>query len=654
MKRFAPLSAIGLVGVLAASLLSTSASAATAHADAPDTGITESVSGRFVGQARAGGVGSYFAVGSSGNTSNPIPASVHGSVGEALVAATEWTFPAIDGVGPIRGVVNGWERCLEPNPLQRYKYVYPASCNGSLAQEWAWQDIETSELSGSGLVSSGGQGGFLRQFAGMLAVGGIGLPAEGAVILPDGSAPQPDIEPLVLTDPAVGSTVRIPQPTFSGTGHPGSAIEVVEARGGVIASGVVNPQGSWTAPVSEALAAGGHAGTVRQVVDDTTVPWSLTYAAVRAITVESPALDSTVEVDRPVFSGRGEPGASVTVVDDRDGVTLVDTAVGSSGTWSQQSLRTLEERAYTATATQLFEQQRTTAPVRFTYREPTPEPGPVVDVTLESPAIGAVITTPVPVFTGRGEPGATVRVIGSWNSELGNGLVTKEGTWRVEWNKSITPGTYRGGRVVQEISGVEQSRVPYDFVMRPEAGAAPLVVTSPKVGGALLGPVPVFTGTAQPGARVEIRTQWGRVAGSVDSVDSSGTWSITWNQALLPARYVGGTVKQYIGGVEAGRVTYDFTIAKPLVVTSPTVGETISGTRPEFTGTATPGSTISIVGAWGTDLGSDVVRPDGTWSILWPTDYQPGRYAGGHVKQAVNGTVVDQFAYDFILHGSSD
>lgn len=654
MKRLAPLSAIGLVGVLAAGLVGAPASATTADVATPDSSVTASISGRFVGQVRAGGVGSYFAVGSSGNTSNPTPASVYTSVGEALAAATEWTFPELDRVGPIRGVVNGWERCLEPNPEQRYKYVYPATCNGSLAQEWSWQDIETSELSGSGLVSSGGQGGFLRQFAGMLAVGGIGIPSEGAVILPDGHAPQPVFEPLVLTAPAVGSTVRIPQPTFTGTGHPGSAIEVVEAGGGVIASGVVNPQGSWTAPVSAALAAGAHAGTVRQVADDTTVPWSLTYAAVRAITVESPALDSTVEVDHPIFSGRGEPGAAITILDDRDDVTLVDTTVTSSGTWEQQSLRTLEERDYVATATQLFEQQRTTAPVRFTYREPTPEPGPVVDVTLESPAIGAVITTPVPVFTGRGEPGATVRVIGSWNSELGNGLVTKEGTWRVEWNKSITPGTYRGGRVVQEISGVEQSRVPYDFVMRPGAGAAPLVVTSPKIGGALLGPVPVFTGTAQPGARVEIRTQWGRVAGSVDRVDSTGTWSITWDQSLLPARYVGGTVKQYIEGVQAGSVTYDFTIAKPLVVTSPTVGETISGTRPEFTGTATPGSTISIVGAWGTDLGSDVVRPDGTWSILWPTDYKPGRYAGGHVKQAVNGTVVDQFAYDFILHGSGN
>jgi hypothetical protein len=601
------------------------------------------ISGGFVGRVQPGETRSVFAVGDVNSADTPMPAVLYDSLDGALGAAADWEFPALDTTGPITGSVNGRQVCLQPNPLEPYKYVYPAACNGQPAQQWVWGDVHTPSLSGMGLVSGGGQGGYLRQWDGYLAVGGNGVVADAAVILPDGRDPRPAVDELVLEWPVPGTEVRTPLPTFSGRGEADSTIEVRAADNSVIGSGTVAGDGRWAVTLTQPLEPGASAGEIRQVIDGATVPWSLTYRAVSPVVVTEPALDARVDVARPVFSGSGEPGASVTVVESRDGVTLVDTVVDRTGAWSQQSLRALDKRSYEATATQQFEDQRSTAPVRFTYGDPAPIRG----VTLESPATGATIATPRPVFTGRGEPGATVRVIGQSTDDLGSGIVRGDGTWTIEWNKTLIPGQYRGGWVQQEIAGEVQSRAPYDF--RLVFAETPLRVISPGIGDPIKGSVPTFTGTAQPGARVEIVSQWGARVGWVDRVGQSGAWTITWDRSLLPARYFGGTITQYVNGVAAGSVRYDFTVTKPLVVSSPAIGGTVVGTRPTFVGTGTPGAKVAIIGAWGTDLGSETVDSQGRWTITWPRDYRPGNYSGGRVVQSLNGITIDDTFYDFTL-----
>jgi len=84
-------------------------------------------------------------------------------------------------------------------------------------------------------------------------------------------------------------------------------------------------------------------------------------------------------------------------------------------------------------------------------------------------------------------------------------------------------------------------------------------------------------------------------------------------------------------------------------VTSPRIGDTLTGTRPVFTGTATPLADIEIIGAWGTRLGTTKADSSGSWTVEWSRDYLPGRYQGGRVEQRVNGTFIDQAGYDFRL-----
>lgn len=647
MKPSIPVSVLSLVGITASLLSGPAASATSTPHDARSS--PAAVEGRFVGQGFPSGDDAFFAVGAATDLLNPVRATTHATLRDALAAASPWTFPTVGVPGPITTAVGGTTRCLQPDPTQAYQYVYSAVCDGSAAQQWAWDEVANARVVGFGLVSEGGTGGFLRQFDGRLAVGGYGQVADADRLLPEGVDPVPVAEPVTLDTPAPGSVVRDPRPTFSGHGSADAGVEVLDADGRLLASTTVGSDGSWSAVPVRDLAPGAQSGTVRQVTDGSTADWSVTYRVVAPVTVRTPALDATIDDPRPSFSGLGEPRAQVTVVDDLTGAVLADVQVDDTGVWTQPSLRTLEPRAYSATATQVFDGRSTTAPLRFTYRDPAPEPGPVEDVTLLSPAIGEIVETPVPVFTGRGEPGAVIRVIGAWGSEIGTATVRADHTWTATLNKSLAPGRYRGGSVRQEVDRVEQSRAPYDFTVRAGAPVAPLVVDKPAVGGVVSSSVPVFSGTAQPGAKLEIWSAWGDLVGTTDVVAESGAWSITWNKSLLPARYAGGSVRQIVRGVETHRSEYDFTVASELTVTSPKIGGTLTGTRPVFTGTATPYAEIEIVGAWGTRLGVATANGEGAWTIEWSRDYLPGRYQGGRVEQRVNGIFVGQAGYDFRL-----
>jgi hypothetical protein len=276
-------------------------------------------------------------------------------------------------------------------------------------------------------------------------------------------------------------------------------------------------------------------------------------------------------------------------------------------------------------------------------------PVPDAPLVLESPVWGGSLVPGAPVFSGSGQAGAKVEVVTAWQDRVGDTIVKQDGSWSITWNKALVPGHYVGGSVIQTVEGKAPTRVPYDFfVVRDEV--APLTVTSPRIGQTISDSVPTFTGTAQPGARVVIVGVSGDELGRVDEVAASGSWTITWDKSLLPNRYVGGTVKQYVGGVERGSFTYDFTIVLPkLVVSSPKVGDTIVGTRPTFTGRANPGAEIEITGLWGTPLGKRQADANGDWSITWPKDYAPGPYAGGKVTETVNGKLLRTFVYDFTL-----
>ncbi|MBF4570688.1 hypothetical protein ITJ57_18125 [Plantibacter sp. VKM Ac-2880] len=464
--------------------------------------------------------------------------------------------------------------------------------------------------------------------------------------------PIPD-EPVVLTSPAIGAELKPGAPVFTGTGQAGATIQVYSAAQALLGETEVLSNGTWSLTWNTSLTPGRYSGgSVRQYVGAkpyTSVPYDFTVKAteVAPLVVTSPKVGDTIEETTPVFTGTAQPGARVEIRGGWGDLLGSVDSVASNGQWSITWNKTVVPGRYSGGTVKQFVNGVERG--KFVY-DFTVESAEVAPLVVTAPKVGATIEETTPVFTGTAQPGAKVEIRGASGSLLGSvESVASSGQWSITWNKTVVPGRYSGGTVKQFVNGVERGKFVYDFTIG-NTNVAPLLVTSPKVGETTHETTPVFTGSAQPGAKVEIRGASGAILGSVESVASNGQWSITWNKTVLPARYSGGTVKQFVNGEERGKFIYDFTIvASQLVVNSPKIGETISGTRPVFTGTAIPEAEIQIRGAWGTDLGHTTANEHGEWTITWPSDYKPARYSGGTVTESVNGKVIGSFTYDFIL-----
>jgi hypothetical protein len=487
-------------------------------------------------------------------------------------------------------------------------------------------------------------------FDGVVRGGGLAEVRWSATIT--AGVPVPD-KPVVLTSPAIGAELKPGAPEFSGTGQAGATIQVYSAAQVLLGETEVQSDGTWSLTWNTSLTPGRYSGgTVRQYVGAkpyTSVPYDFTVKTteVAPLVVTSPKVGETIEETTPVFTGTAQPGARVEIRGGWGDVLGSVDSVASNGQWSITWNKSVVPGRYSGGTVKQFvgDVERGSFTYDFTVGSSN-----VAPLVVTSPKVGATVEERTPVFTGTAQPGAKVEIRGASGSLLGSvDSVASNGVWSIPWNKTVVPGRYSGGTVKQFVNGVERGKFVYDFTIG-SATVAPLLVTSPKVGETTHETTPVFTGSAQPGARVEIRGASGAILGSVESVASNGQWSITWNKTVLPARYSGGTVKQFVNGEERGKFIYDFTIVpSQLVVNSPKIGETISGTRPVFTGTAIPNAEIQIRGAWGTDLGHTAANEHGEWTITWPSDYKPARYSGGTVTESVNGKVIGTFTYDFIL-----
>lgn len=671
---------VGFPGVAHASTLQTAASPADPQehgvepSEAPaaprptaedarsgSTSSTPRVIGKLVLQNRSSGSTAYVGL-SAPSAGRNIQRLYSPSESGAASLAGSYSLPAVGEVGPISGVGASSTLCLTPDANSSRAPVVARSCTGESRQDFEWRYVSNKWVAGYALYpvsSSYSLGGTDRDTYVELSLDSI-----TDVVVASQLAP---IQPFELRSPAVGETVETPTPTFSGIGHPGALVDLLTDSQVTLASTRV-PEGSssWSA-TSTSLAPGRYTGTAVQsgVGPEVRVPFDFTVGRPLApgATIQTPTLSpgESVTVEATFNADAGgqridvyhPSGTRITSVEDPafavDGLGIGGTL--PVGTTSLRFTLRADDDAPIGTATG---GRVTYGPSRikladFTATIVAGVPVPDEPLVLESPAIGASIPPGAPVFAGTGTPGATIEIVTAWRDEVGDTVVRRDGTWSITWNKKLVPGRYSGGSVIQTVGEQTPTKVPYDFTVEVDS-VAPLTVTSPAIGEVVTVSIPTFTGRAQPGAAVEITGISGDVLGRVDKVAANGRWTITWDKSLLPNRYVGGTVKQYVDGVERGSFVYDFTIVLPkLKVSSPKIGDTISGTRPTFTGTANPNAVITIVGVSGRTLGEDVADARGNWSITWDQDYLPNRYAGGRVTETLGGTRLRTFVYDFTL-----
>lgn len=375
--------------------------------------------------------------------------------------------------------------------------------------------------------------------------------------------------------------------TLTGTGTPGNTINVLDADGNVIATGVVAADGTFSIDLSPALTNGERLEVV--AIDgngEQSVPTALTAGDT---TPPAAVTDAAINANGTVLTGKGEVGATVEVRD-AQGNLIGSGVVGLNGAFTI-SLNPAQANGQNLEVTQADAAGNVSAPAAVTAPDVTP------GADLSDVAINANGT----LVTGKGEAGATITITGANGAVLATGTVDSDGTFTLTLNTPQTNG--EALRVGQVDAGGNAS--PSVGLVAPDldAPAAPAAL-------ALNGDGLLLSGTAEPGSTVTVKDAQGNVLGTAVA-GADGSFQVTLNAAQTNGQALQVTATDAAGhtSLPAAYTAADTTAPGPVT------GLLISADGLTLTGKGEPGATVVVRDADGNSLGSTVVAANDNFII---------------------------------------
>ncbi|WP_129382552.1 Ig-like domain-containing protein [Pseudomonas aeruginosa] len=415
--------------------------------------------------------------------------------------------------------------------------------------------------------------------------GNASPPAQ--VTAPDTTAPAPATDVQVAPD---GSSV-------TGKAEPGSTVGVdTDGDGRPDTTVVVGPGGSVEVPLNPPLTNG---ETVTVIVTDPAGNNS-TPVTVEApdTTAPAPATDVQVAPDGSSVTGNAEPGATVGVDTDGDGQPDTTVVVGPGGSF-EVPLNPPLTNGETVTVIVTDPAGNSSTPV--TAEAPDFPDAPQVNASNGS------------VLSGTAEAGVTIVITDGNGNPIGQTSADANGNW------SFTPGSQLpDGTVVNVVArdAAGNSSPATSITVDGVAPNAPVV--EPSNGSEL-------SGTAEPGSSVTLTDGNGNPIGQT-TADANGNWSFTPSTPLPDGTVVNVVARDAAGNSSPpASVTVD-AVAPATPTVDPSNGTTLSGT-------AEPGSSVTLTDGNGNPIGQVTADGSGNWTFT-PSTPLP------------NGTVVNATATD--------
>ncbi|WP_121377927.1 Ig-like domain-containing protein [Pseudomonas aeruginosa] len=415
--------------------------------------------------------------------------------------------------------------------------------------------------------------------------GNASPPAQ--VTAPDTTAPAPATDVQVAPD---GSSV-------TGKAEPGSTVGVdTDGDGQPDTTVVVGPGGSFEVPLNPPLTNG---ETVTVIVTDPAGNNS-TPVTVEApdTTAPAPATDVQVAPDGSSVTGNAEPGATVGVDTDGDGQPDTTVVVGPDGNF-EVPLNPPLTNGETVTVIVTDPAGNSSTPV--TAEAPDFPDAPQVNASNGS------------VLSGTAEAGVTIVITDGNSNPIGQTSADANGNW------SFTPGSQLpDGTVVNVVArdAAGNSSPATSITVDGVAPSAPVV--EPSNGSEL-------SGTAEPGSSVTLTDGNGNPIGQT-TADANGNWSFTPSTPLPDGTVVNVVARDAAGNSSPpASVTVD-AVAPATPTVDPSNGTTLSGT-------AEPGSSVTLTDGNGNPIGQVTADGSGNWT------YTPS-------TPIANGTVVNVVAQD--------
>jgi hypothetical protein len=468
------------------------------------------------------------------------------------------------------------------------------------------------------------------------------------------SIPNPPVVTSVSQDTGSSSTDKLTNDTtltVTGTGTPGTTITIYDGTTPV-GTGLVDANGNYSVTTSP-LADGAHALSASATNPFGFEGLSTQLGTWTVDTVDPIQPTLTANNGLPLVSGlanSAEPGSTVSVV---IGGATYTAIVDGNGAWSinlATAIPTSGSAPALATGTFPISVFSTDAAGNST----TPVVSNLVVTTIGQPA-PSITSNPstsdtTPLISGNSEIGSTVTVtlLDANNviiATYSNVPTNSNGTWALDLQTAIPDGgttpipalvdgnSYNLSATATDASGLFTS-VPatQTLVIDTTAPNTP-VITSPAITNDT---TPLFTGTAEPGTVIELTikrangtsvTIYQTVTSPIDpnNPNAPGTWSIDFSQISPSAGFLNDLADgNYIVEVVAIDAAFNRSTAatqNPFIVdtvapatpviTSPSL---TNDNTPVLTGTAEPGSTVTVVIAGLTYI-TTAASPSGAWSV---------------------------------------
>lgn len=381
-----------------------------------------------------------------------------------------------------------------------------------------------------------------------------------------GALPNVCTADVTISTPTNGSSTSDTTPTISGTGPADSMLTVSEGAT-VLCTTTVSPAGTWSCD-SVALALGAHV-----IVATTSGP------------------------------GAGDLGRSLP-----DSFTIIDTCgdgTVATGETCDDGNTTSGDGCSNSCAVE----------AGYSCAGAGPSVCTAGVIAITSPANGSTTTDTTPDIAGTAKPNSTVTVF-EGTTQLCTTTANASGAWSCTSSTLVLGGHTVFARSAGPNAGDNGLSLDDTFTITAPITQLRPVILVPADGGTVSTQRPLILGRGEPNALITVLE--GSMTVCTASVDPSGTWSCTPNTDLaIGAHQI--VASQWKDTVTLVSLPVDFTIdlgalASPTLVTPPP-GSVINVTRPTLSGTAAPGSTVTV-SEGGTTICSGVTSASGIWSCV--------------------------------------
>lgn len=433
-------------------------------------------------------------------------------------------------------------------------------------------------------------------------------------------------EPPVITSPITGTITNNNTPAVAGTSNANNIINIF-ANAVLVGTTTADGIGNWLLPATIVLADGTYSLTATQTdsFSNTSAPSNPVVITIDTTAplppvITSPPTGIITNDNTPTLTGTAEAN---TIGIYQNGLPAGGTITDAFGNWTFTPSVPIPDGTYTFRATATDAAGNTSAPsnpVVITIDTTAPLP-PVIT----SPSTGTITSDNTPTLTGTAEANTIVGIYRN-GSPVGGTIADAFGNWTFTPIAPIPDGTYNFRATSTDNAG--NTSAPSNLVVITIDTVPPSapIITNPINGQAFNTSTPPVSGTDEPNTTITIFANGSPVGKTITS--AFGNWLLP---ATLPLNNGASTLVAFATDAagntspQSNSVSIIIDVSAPLPPTAVLFPDLSNSLTPIITGTAEPGSTITVY-ANNIIIGTTKADSSGNWIFEPVIDLPPGTY----------------------------